>query len=256
MTTFNSIEHIERTLQSALSQDYPNLEIVIADGGSTDGTVDVIRRYAEKVNTGRENTTQENVIRQVLWKSEKDRGIYDGMNKAIQMSTGDIVAVFNDLFTRTDAVRLMVETIHKGDEQYGPQHCLGAHADLAYMDGDKVVRKWVMGDGTIAKGWLPAHPTMYLKRRVYEEYGLYDLSYVSSSDYEYMVRILRDPQNHLAYLHEELIHMYYGGTSNAGLSGYWRNTKEAYQALRHNKVQAPGFVIARRILRTLRQFSH
>ncbi len=243
MTTYNSIEHIEETLQSALSQDYPNLEIVIADGLSTDGTVEVIRRYAE----GSRGAV-------ISWRSEKDQGIYDGMNRAIRRSTGEIIAVFNDLFTERDAVSRMVEAIHRGDAEYGAEHCIGAHADLAYMDGNRVVRKWVMGEGTIREGWLPAHPTMYLKRTVYERYGLYDLSYASSSDYEFMVRVLKEPDNHLAYLHEELIHMYYGGTSNAGLAGYGRNVREAYQALRRNGVSPAALIILRRILRTLRQF--
>lgn len=117
-----------------------------------------------------------------------------------------------------------------------------------------MVRKWVMGEGRIEDGWLPAHPTMYLKRSVYEKYGLYDLSFVSSSDYEYMVRILKDPANHLAYLHEELIHMFYGGTSNNGIAGYWRNTREAYEALRKNEVSGAGRIILKRIVRTMRQF--
>ncbi len=243
MTTYNSREHIEGTLQSALSQDYPNLEIVIADGLSTDGTVEVIRRYAEESRGA-----------VISWRSEKDGGIYDGMNRAIRRSTGDVIAVFNDLFTRKDAVSRMMEAIHQGDARYGADHCIGAHADLAYMEGNRVVRKWVMGEGAIREGWLPAHPTMYLKRAVYERYGLYDLSYASSSDYEFMVRVLKDPDNRLAYVHEELIHMYYGGTSNAGMAGYARNIREAYEALRRNEVSPAGLIILRRILRTLRQF--
>lgn len=251
MTTYNSIEHIEQTLQSALSQDYPDLEIVIADGGSVDGTVDVIREYAHQCETKRESGKSS---ARIVWKSEKDHGIYDGMNRAIERSTGDVIAVFNDLFTRQDAVSRIVQTIRDGDRRYGEESCLGAHADLAYMDGERVVRKWVMGEGRIEDGWLPAHPTMYLKRSVYEKYGLYDLSFASSSDYEYMVRILKDPENHLAYLHEELIHMFYGGTSNNGIAGYWRNTREAYEALRKNEVSGAGRIILKRIVRTIRQF--
>ena len=251
MTTYNCAEHIEGTLQSALAQDYPNLEIVIADGGSTDGTVDVIRRYANAAKTAQQAGKANTVI---SWRSEKDKGIYGGMNRAIERSAGEILAVFNDLFTRKDAVSLMVEAIHRGDDLYGAEHCIGAHADLAYMEGNRVVRKWVMGDGRIQDGWLPAHPAMYLKRSVYERYGLYDLSYASSSDYEFMVRVLKDPNNRLAYLHEELIHMYYGGTSSAGLSGYGRNVREAYQALRKNKIPHAWIIILRRVLRTLQQF--
>lgn len=247
MTTFNSMDHIDMTLESAMSQDYPDLEIVIADGGSTDGTVDVIRRYAKL------SETADNIS--IIWNSEQDKGIYDGMNKAIRRSSGDIVAVFNDLFTRKDAVSAMVSAIQDGNHIWGDQFCIGAHADLAYVDEKgKTIREWVMGNGTIEQGWLPAHPTLYLKRRVYEAYGLYDISFSSSSDYEFMVRVLKQSENKLAYLHEEIIHMYYGGTSNGGVLGYLINVKEAYGALRKNEVSGAAMIIFRRILRTLQQF--
>lgn len=276
MTTFNSADHIRETLDSVLSQDYPSIEIVIADGGSTDGTLDVIRGCAAQHPS-------------IDWKSEPDRGIYDGMNKAILRSHGDIIAVMNDLFTTTHAVSIMVKAIQEAeahgagaassgtagfDEASGgepassgaesagafpaaggsPTRVIGAHADLAYMEGDRVVRRWRMGEGTIRDGWLPAHPTMYLLREVYEEYGLYDLQYHSSSDYEFMIRVLRHPENRLVYVPEEIIHMFYGGTSNDGVRGYLRNTREAYEALKADKIPHPAAVIVKRIIRTLRQF--
>lgn len=249
MTTFNSVSHIRGTLDSVLSQDYPSIEIVIADGGSTDGTLDVIREYAAQHPS-------------IDWKSEPDRGIYDGMNKAILRSRGEILAVMNDLFTTTHAVSIMVRAIQEAREKPAAEHggddrpvrIIGAHADLAYMDGDRVVRRWRMGEGTIRDGWLPAHPTMYLLREVYEEYGLYDLQYHSSSDYEFMIRVLRHPENRLVYVPEEIIHMFYGGTSNAGIRGYLRNTREAYEALKADNIPHPAAVIVKRIARTLRQF--
>lgn len=266
MTTYNSIEHIRDSLDSILSQNYPDLEIAVADGGSTDGTVEIIRKYAATVGDGRSPETADlhqssgEFHRCMKWVSGPDHGIYDGMNKAIRMSTGEIIAVCNDLFTTSEAVSTMVAAIRNADNAAnvtpsGSYHIIGAHADLAYMDGSRVVRKWRMGEGRIEDGWLPAHPTMYLKREVYEQYGLYDLNYRSSSDYEFMVRVLRHPENHLVYVPEELIHMYYGGTSNKGFRGYFRNTREAYDALKANEIPHPGAVICRRIIRTLHQFS-
>lgn len=257
MTTYNSRATFQQSLRSALSQDYPDLEIVIKDGGSVDGTLEEIRA----ASSGHDN---------IVWKSCPDTGIYDGMNQGIRMCTGDIIAVFNDLFTCTDAVSKLVRPLagagnsaagcaadmvpdsaaERGDSVYYD----GVHSDLAYMDGDRVIRRWKMGEGKIGDGWLPAHPTLYLRREVYEKYGLYDTSYRTSADYEFMVRILGKGDVKLAYVPEELIHMFYGGTSNGGALGYVRNTEEAYRALRANRMPHPARIIGKRILRTLGQF--
>ena len=242
MTTYNCADHFRKSMDSLLAQDYPAMEIVVVDGGSEDGNLDLIRELEEKVKT-RAGWT-------LCWISEPDRGIYDGMNKGIRMASGDFIAVFNDLFACTDAVSRMIGAVLENPG------CIGAHADLLYFDEatGRVVREWKMGEGDIHSGWLPAHPTLYLKKEVYEAYGLYDLSYRSSSDYEFMVRVLKDRSNRLAYVPEVIIRMFYGGTSNSGFFGYFRNTMEAWSALRHNKVPFAGFIIVLRILRTMAQF--
>ncbi len=274
MTTYNSQGTFRQSLASALSQDYPDLELVIKDGGSTDGTLDLIREAAAKHDN-------------IVWKSCPDTGIYDGMNQGIKMSSGDVIAVFNDLFTCTDAVSKLVLPLagagnpdHDGTDDFTadfkpdsnsgsgitpdsasdtseaenvPEYD-GVHSDLAYMEGDHVVRRWKMGEGKITDGWMPAHPTLYLRRSVYEKYGLYDTSYRTSADYEFMVRILGKGNVKLIYVPEELIHMFYGGTSNGGLKGYLRNTREAYRALKVNEIPHPAEIILKRILKTLKQF--
>ena len=111
-----------------------------------------------------------------------------------------------------------------------------------------------MGQGKIKQGWMPGHPTLYLKREVYEKYGLYDTSFVSSSDYEFMVRILKDEQLKLAYIPEVLIAMFYGGTSSGGIKGYWRNVKEAYYSLKKNNVKYAWLVILKRVWKVSLQF--
>lgn len=242
MTTYNSKAHFCKSIASLLEQDYQLLDIIVVDGGSKDGTVDLIRDAVKEV--------EEKSGWKLRWISEPDRGIYDGMNKGIQMAEGDIIAVFNDLFTCPDAISRMVKAIDDMPE------CVGAHADLQYFDEvtGQTVREWKMGEGNIRSGWLPAHPTLYLKKHVYDQYGLYDLSYKSSSDYEFMVRVFKDKDNRLAYVPQVLVRMFYGGTSNGGLSGYFRNTLEAWRALVHNKVPFAGIIIAKRILRTAAQF--
>ncbi len=237
VTTYNSIANLPITLNSILSQTYQEIEIIIVDGGSVDGTVDFIKQFAKEARY------------EVKWLSEPDKGLYDAMNKAYRMSSGDIIAVCNDKLCEKDSVALLVNAIEQAGEK-----CIGAHADLVYTQGDKIIRNWHMGQGTIQQGWMPGHPTLFLKREIYEKYGAYDLSYHCAADYEFMVRFLKEKQNYLAYVPKVLVVMFYGGTSNAGLKNYLVSFKEGYCALKKNGVRFPLLITIRRTLRVLRQF--
>ncbi len=247
VTTYNVKDDLTVTLAGIEKQDYAPIEVVIVDGGSHDGTVDVIREFAGRY-PGCEGATDDLSI-SVRWISEPDRGLYDAMNKAWAMCTGDIVAVCNDRLCTTDAVTKLVRAIEQGGEK-----CIGAHADLVYVEGERVVRTWHMGEGRIRDGWMPGHPTLFLKRQIYERYGTYDISYRCAADYEFMVRFLKDENNRLAYVPEVLIAMFYGGTSNAGLRNYLVSFREGYMALRKNGVRHPLWITVRRTIRVLRQF--
>lgn len=239
VTTYNVKDNLAVTLKSIEAQDYADIEVVIVDGQSRDGTVDVIREFAERHVASVS----------VRWVSEPDRGLYDAMNKAWAMCTGDVVAVCNDKLCTPDAVTKLVRAIEQGGED-----CIGAHADLVYVDGERIVRKWHMGEGRLSQGWMPGHPTLFLKREVYERYGTYDISYRCAADYEFMVRFLKDEKNRLAYVPEVLIAMFYGGTSNAGLRNYLVSFKEGYTALKKNGVPHPLMITVKRTLRVLKQF--
>ena len=243
VTTYNVREHLPITLAGIESQDYADIEAVIVDGASTDGTTDVIRAFA-----GRHAGTEGGNI-SVRWISEPDQGLYDAMNKAYAMCTGDIVAVCNDRLCRADAVTRLVRAIEQGGEG-----CVGAHADLVYVDGERIVRTWRMGEGKLAQGWMPGHPALFLKRAVYERYGLYDTGYTCAADYEFMVRFLKDENNRLVYVPEVLIAMFYGGTSNAGLRNYLVSFQEGYRALQKNGVRHPLIITVKRTFRVLGQF--
>lgn len=242
VTTYNDKDNLAVTLQSIESQDYGNIEVVIVDGQSQDGTPGLIERFADAHREKDDPIT-------VRWISEHDRGLYDAMNKAWAMCTGDIVAVCNDRLCVQDAVTKLVGAI-----EHAGEGCVGAHSDLVYMQGDRIVRTWHMGEGSLKEGWMPGHPTLFLKREIYEKYGVYDISYRCAADYEFMVRFLKEGHNRLAYVPEVLISMFYGGTSNAGLRNYLISFKEAYQALRKNKVAHPLLITVRRTWRVLRQF--
>lgn len=241
LTTYNSAENLKKTLESIEEQDYEDIEIVIKDGLSTDGTLEVIQKYADKSKY------------KIVWTSGKDRGIFDAMNQGYRLSTGDIVAFFNDRFLKKDAVTKVVQAITErncdGKEMYD-----GVHADLIYAQDGKVIRYWKMGKGDIREGWMPAHPTLYLWRRVYEKYGLFDTSYKCSADYEFMVRILKDGELRLAYIPEILVEMFYGGTSSNGIKSYGLSLQEAHRALKENQIKGSCFIDIKRSLRVMGQF--
>ena len=239
LTTFNSKDNLKATLASIDEQDYPNIEVVIKDGASTDGTLDAIRAYAD----------ESRFI--VKYDSKADTGIYDAMNQGYELSTGKLIAFFNDRFACKDAVSKLVNAINNSSVDV-----VGAHADLIYADGEKTVRTWHMGkQKSIMTGWMPGHPTMLLKREVYEEYGLYNTSYKIAADYEFMVRFLKSGKNRLSYVPETLVSMFYGGTSNSTFGSYIESLKEGNRALRTNRVHPAFIVDGIRTCRVLLQFT-
>lgn len=241
LTTYNNELNLEKTLASIEKQDYSNIEVIIKDGESTDGTLQLVRNY------------EKNSKYPVVWESKKDSGIYEAMNQGYALSTGDIIVFFNDVFIGTDVITKMVDAIEKVNPKTKKEY-IGAHADLVYVEDEKIVRRWRMGEGKIWQGWMPGHPTLFLKRNIYEKYGLYRTDLKISADYEFMVRFLKDSKNQLAYLPETIISMFYGGTSSNGLSSYLVSLKEAHKALKLNKIKGAWFIQGIRTIRVLMQF--
>lgn len=237
LTTYNSEDNLAKTLISIEKQDYPFIEILIKDGGSIDRTLHIIDVYA-KISKYK-----------VKWRSGKDEGIYDAMNQGYLMATGDIVVFFNDLFQERTAVSKMVQVIEDHPD------CVGAHADLVYAADEKVIRYWKMGpQKSLYLGWMPGHPTLFLKREIYEKYGLYNPEYRIAADYEFMIRFLKDKTNRLAYLPEIIIRMYYGGTSTGSMDSYLLSLKEGHRALKDNGVKGAFIIDVLRTCRVLLQF--
>lgn len=234
-TTYNDIENLKRILAEVKKQTYPNIEHIIVDGGSTDGTVELLKELEEK-EPGR-----------ISWMSEKDNGIYDAINKGINMATGDIVGCCFDRYADEGVLMRMVETMEKEGTD-------GVHGDLCYMDGDRIVRKWHQGQGVIRSGWMPGHPTLYLKKEVYDRFGLYRTDYRISGDYEFMVRILYRKEVTLSYLPEILIYMSHGGTSTNSLGAYVESMLEGHRALVENHVPFAWVTDLCRVVRVLSQF--
>ena len=237
LTTYNNEENLERTLESIEKQDYPAIEVLIKDGGSTDRTLEIIKTY--------ERTSRHTV----KWKTGEDSGIYDAMNQGYQMANGDIIVFLNDLFCEISVVSKMVKVIEEHPE------CVGAHADLVYATDEKVIRYWKMGpQKSLDTGWMPGHPTLFLKKEIYAKYGLYNPDYRIAADYEFMIRFLKDKNNQLAYLPETIIQMYYGVTSTGSTGSYLLSLKEGHRALKDNGIRGAFVIDILRTCRVLLQF--
>jgi Glycosyltransferases involved in cell wall biogenesis len=238
---YNNREHVGACIQSVLSQTYSNVEYIIVDGESTDGTVEVIRSFEGSV---------------AKWVSEPDKGIYDALNKGIGMATGDVTGILHsdDLF----GSHQILEHVAGVFEQTG---CDAVYGDLVYVsrtDSEKVIRYWKSAPFDVRRfkqGWMPAHPTLFLKKKVYDTYGLFDLRFKIAADYDLILRTLASGKLKCEYLPEIITRMRVGGTSNKSIGNILKKSCEDYKALRRNHVG--GFVaLARKNVSKLGQFFH
>lgn len=237
---FNNRETIADAIESVLGQTYPHIEYIVIDGASTDGTVEIIKNYGSRITR---------------FISEKDQGLYDALNKGIRYATGDVIGLLHsdDIFYNKDVVKAVAETF----EKYAPD-CL--YADLLYVDREKpekVIRNWKSGNysrGNFVYGWMPPHPTFYVKRSVYESLGAYDTSFKSAADYELMLRYLYKNGISTVYLPEYLVRMRVGGKSNITLKNRLRANQEDYRAWVINGLTPRFFTRYLKPLRKLVQF--
>lgn len=232
---YNSEKTISDTLESVLYQTYENYEYLIIDGKSSDNTVSIIKKY-EKRFCGKLKLI-----------SEKDKGLYDAMNKGIKMATGDIVGILNsdDVLANKDVFKRINEA-YKDDTEI-------LYADLIYADESlrMPIRDYISGIKK-SPAWCPAHPTMYIRRKVFDEIGFYDLKYKVSADYDFMVR-LNINNYKFQYLKEYLVLMRMGGVSN-GVDGYIKGFKDAKSILKDNNISFPVVRIAKRFIDTILQY--
>lgn len=238
--TYNSSKTILDTVRSLEMQSYQNIEYIIVDGSSSDNTLEVISNHCSRVSK---------VI------SEPDNGIYDALNKGINAATGDIVGFLHsdDLFAYKDAVKDIVNRI----ESQGTD---AVHADLEYVDKDDVnkrIRLWKSSTYFIKKlkhGWMPAHPTFYMKREKYTLYGKFDLTYKISADYDSLLRYFSAYGIKSAYLPKVLIKMRVGGASNRSLKNLIQKTKEDIRALKSNGISWPYAIVIKNISKIFQFF--
>lgn len=225
-SVFNNKETIAEAIESVLSQTYAKIEYIVVDGASTDGTVDVIEQYSKNIDT---------------FVSEPDKGIYDGLNKGIALATGDIIGFLHsdDLFENECVVTKIVEAFKK-------KHADSIYGDLTYVskeDTSHVVRFWKSGMFTLAKlkrGWMPPHPTFYVKREVYKKYGAFDTSFKIAADYDSILRFLGREKISTYYMPEVCVKMRVGGASNKSIRNLVQKSKEDLRAMKNNGVGNVG----------------
>lgn len=228
---YNSQKTIRDTIESVLSQTYQNYEYLIIDGKSSDNTLDIINEYKDE---------------RIKCLSEKDKGFYDAMNKGIKMATGDLIAIIN-----SDDVLYDKNVFQKVVDNYDDNTEI-LYGNVKYYNEDftQVIRDYISGTKK-DNAFCPAHPTLYIRKEVFDRLGLYDLSFKVVSDYDFMVRCNVNNIKY-KYLNEYLVKMRYGGMSN-GLKGYLINFKECCQILKHNGVSFPLTRTIGRSIHTIKQ---
>jgi glycosyltransferase involved in cell wall biosynthesis len=238
--SYNSSGTIGDTIESVLSQSYPDFEYIIVDGNSTDNTLDIIRSYGQE---------------RIKWISEPDKGIYDAMNKGLQMATGDVIGILN-----SDDFYIHSQVLAKVAKTFEQEQVDSVYSDLAYVDEkdtDKMIRYWKSGkykEGSFLTGWMPPHPTFFVRRTVYEQYNPFDLRLKSAADYELMLRFIHKFKISGAYIPEILVKMRVGGKSNASLKNRLRANREDRLAWEYNKLTPRLYTLLLKPMRKLQQF--
>lgn len=235
--TWNSGATLRHTMQSVLSQSYSNIEHIIVDGGSTDCTMEIVHEL-EPEYQGR-----------LRYISERDKGIYDAMNKGISMATGDVVGLLNsdDFYTSNDVLEHVARALSDPnvDAIYG---------DIHYVKDDDLthcVRYYssrVFSRGLMRLGFMPAHPSFYCRRMIYEKYGLFDTSLRVAADFENLLRLIFVNRIRAKYIPEDFVTMRTGGASSSGMVSHKRILKEHMVAYKQNGVYSNLFLEGLRYL--------
>ncbi len=236
--TYNSAATVRDTFDSLLAQNYRDIEYIVVDGASTDGTVDIIKAYEPRFE-GR-----------MRWISEADKGIYDAMNKGVAMATGDVIGILNsdDFYTSNDVLQTVVDTFQQGDAidaVYGDVHYVSPN-DLRrcvrYYSSKPFRRAWMR------MGFMPAHPSFYCKRSIYEQYGAFDLTFKVAADFENLLRLIYLSKIRMQYIEKDFVTMRTGGASTSGIHSHWQITKDHLKALKKNHIYSNVLLLGIRYL--------
>lgn len=237
---YNSEKTLKDTIDSVLEQDYDDIEYIIIDGKSTDGTIGLIESYDSQIDQ---------------FISEKDKGMYDALNKGIKMANGELIGILNsdDFYIDKKVISDLVKQIKSDDAD-------ALYADLYYVDAKDssiVKRYWKSGTykaGKFLKGWMPPHPTFFIKKWAYEKYGGFNLSLKSAADYELMLRMIHKEKVKLSYLPRVIVKMRIGGMSNSSIVNRLKANKEDQKAWKINELKPHPLTFLFKPMRKVFQF--
>ena len=270
--SYNSARTIADTLKSVQSQTYKDIEYIVVDGNSSDGTIEIVKQFviakqgtmqgrsegasqdlSEDLSKNLINVASQGVVTTFL--CERDKGIYDAMNKGLALATGEIIGVLNsdDFYCSNDVIEEVVRAFQQNNTD-----CL--YGDLNYVDPidtSKIVRKWRSGSfrkENFLKGWMPPHPTFFVRKTCYDKFGKFDTQFKSAADYELMLRFLFKESCSAVYLPKVMIHMRAGGVSNVSLKNRVRANREDRLAWKKNGLKPKWFTLLRKPLSKLKQY--
>lgn len=237
--TYNSAATLTDTLSSIAAQSYDPIEHIIMDGASTDATRQIVDGFPH--------------VTRII--SEPDKGLYDAMNKGLKLVRGEVIGILNsdDFYANSDVIEKVMHFFRNPE-------IMAVYADLQYVDSvntHKVVRHWKAGtydSQLFYYGWMPPHPSFFVRRQLYEECGVFDTSFKYAADYELMLRFLLRYNAPAAYLPEVAVRMRTGGHSNASLKNRWRANREDRRAWDVNGLTPYFFTIPLKPFRKIGQF--
>ena len=236
--TYNSEKTLVDTIKSVLKQTYSDIEYIIVDGASKDKTVSIIKQYESEFK-GR-----------MKWISEKDNGLYDAMSKGIRMATGDVVGILNsdDFFTSKEVLQNVANAFLqdvKLDAVYGDVHFVhpGNLNKCVRYYSSKVFKRSLM-----KMGFMPAHPSFYIRRECFEKYGLYKTDYKIAADFEFLLRVIYKEKIKTQYLPIDMVTMRTGGASTSGLESHKQIMKEHLRAFRENGIYTNSLLLSLRYI--------
>lgn len=219
---WNNAATIKDAINSVLNQTYKNIEYIIIDGTSTDGTVEIVQSYGNKITK---------------FISEKDKGLYDAMNKGIKLAIGDVVGILN-----SDDFYIDEFVIEKIVKEFEEKSVDSVYADLVFVKSEnleKIIRYYdssYFNPSKFAYGWMPAHPTFFVKREIYIKYGLFKTDYKIAADYELLTRFLAKNKISYSYIKEPIVKMRIGGASTSGIKSNYILNKEIIRACKENDI--------------------
>lgn len=230
--SFNSVKTIEQTIKSVLSQDYKNIEYIVIDAFSNDGTQEILKKYQEKLD---------------VLVIEKDKGIYDAMNKGINMSSGDLIGIINsdDYYHNNEVIKKVVEKAKRNID------CDVVLTDIFFINNKNIISRRVNAKNfrpwKLRFGWMPPHPGIFLKKKIINETGLYNISYTIASDFEYCLRLFFHKKVKFCYLNLYSVVMREGGLSTKSIKSNFIISREITRALKMNNVYSNTIFVYSRL---------